>query len=482
MSLNDLFAEERKRRGLDNPAPPPPSSGNLALVNGDDPRAQRWVEAKVAAQLDEVRGAAEGTRNDTLNRVAYSLGRRVPAYLDEQHITAQLILAAHECGLDPVEARQTVRSGLTKGMSDPLPVTLSDSPTGGLADLVAGPVTVATPRASTADADQSTFDSEAEDAALRLLMRERVQPLDWHELWADDSEEEWIVEPILPARRLVALYSAPKVGKSLLMLELAAAVARGVPVLGMTPDRARRVLYIDFENDPKADIRERLQAMGVGPGDLDGLRYFSFPTLANLDSDRGGKELMALVAEHACEVVVVDTVSRSIAGEENENDTWLAFYRHTGLRLKQAGVALIRLDHSGKDETKGQRGGSAKSGDVDAVWRLSRVTEDTYRLDCEAARMPVTERVLVLHRKQGPLRHTVDAEGRKAAWDVQVRELVEALERHDVPKDFGRDKARQVLKEHGVKARNAPLSAALKRRSEPVPDWRGQVVGEDLSP
>ena len=51
--------------------------------------------------------------------------------------------------------------------------------------------------------------------------------IDWHALWADDSEEEWIVEPLLPARRLVALYSAPKVGKSLLMLEIAVGVSRG---------------------------------------------------------------------------------------------------------------------------------------------------------------------------------------------------------------------------------------------------------------
>jgi hypothetical protein len=56
--------------------------------------------------------------------------------------------------------------------------------------------------------------------------------------------------------------------------------------------------------------------------------------------------------------VVIDTVSRAIDGEENSNDTW----------LNQLGIAMIRLDHSGKDETKGMRGGSAKSGDVDAVW------------------------------------------------------------------------------------------------------------------
>src|SRR4051812_11972811 len=54
-----------------------------------------------------------------------------------------------------------------------------------------------------------------------------VQPIDWQELFAqEDADEEWIIAPLLAARRQVALYSAPKVGKSLLLLEIAAAVAR----------------------------------------------------------------------------------------------------------------------------------------------------------------------------------------------------------------------------------------------------------------
>ena len=36
---------------------------------------------------------------------------------------------------------------------------------------------------------------------------------------------------------------------------------------------------------------------------------------------------------------------------------------------------MVRLDHTGKDQTKGQRGGSAKYGDVDAVWKLTEVVK-----------------------------------------------------------------------------------------------------------
>lgn len=294
-----------------------------------------------------------------------------------------------------------------------------------------------------------------------------LERLDWHALWDDDSAEEWILEPLLPARRLIALYSAPKVGKSLLMLEIAVAVSCGRSCLGVTPDRPRKVLYVDFENDPRGDIRERLIAMGYGPDDLGNLDYLSYPTLGGLDTGTGGRTLLAAVDHFRSEVVIVDTVSRSVVGEENDNTTWLHFYRHTGLLLKQRGVALVRLDHSGKDATKGQRGGSAKSGDVDAVWKLSRVSDSVFRLDCEANRMPVTERVLVMERRTVPrLHHHVNPLGRIAAYDAATHDIVQVLDSVGVDVAAGRPAAREALRKAGIKTGNGPLAEAIKYRKD----------------
>lgn len=321
-------------------------------------------------------------------------------------------------------------------------------------------------------ADLVAFDAAAE--AMRVAEETRAQfpAIDWHALWDDDSEEEWIIEPLLPARRLVALYSAPKVGKSLLMLELACHISQGKQFLGSTPPRAFRVLYVDFENDPKADTRDRLKAMGAQPGDLGNLVMLSFPTMAALDSANGAEQLLAAVAAYRCEVVVIDTVSRAIRGEENENDTWLNFYRHTGLALKQAQVALIRLDHSGKDEAKGQRGGSAKSGDVDAVWRMSKVTETCFRLDCEAARLPITEKTIVIHRHTSPqLRHQVDAAGALAVWREKVTALTAWLDDNDVDDQAGERKVRELKKTSGMRVSNEVIAEVVKQRRSRLPTW-----------
>lgn len=458
-------------RAKPNPAPRP------AIVFGSAAPDTAYAASALDSEAQSVIDAAVGTRNDALNRAAFNLGQLVAGgALADSDVIDSLTHAARQAGLDEDEIGPTIRSGMRKGAESPRGVpatTTQDDVDSWLRSL---PVAV----------DPATGEVVSPDPeAVADAVRTNLPLIDWHALWADESEEEWIVEPLLPARRLVALYSAPKLGKSLLILELAVAVAKGVSVLGVTPDRPRRVLYVDFENDPKADIRERLQAMGYGPDDLANLCYLSFPNLAALDSERGGTELMAAVAAYECEVVVVDTVSRAIGGEENENDTWLAFYRHTGLKLKQAGVALIRLDHSGKDETKGQRGGSAKSGDVDAVWRLSRVADETYRLDCEAARMPVVEKTLVVHREVNPLRHRVDAEGRSAVNDIKDEAAYAALER---AVSFGLSpkakvtEIRKAVREQGFRGRHSHIDKAVEKYVIRVPQWRGTDLENDPCP
>jgi len=309
--------------------------------------------------------------------------------------------------------------------------------------------------------EHTPHNPEQADQVLQLrreYVLEHLPAQDWHALWLDDTEEDWIVEPLLPARRLIALYSAPKVGKSLLMLELAAAIASGRPILGTTPT-PRRLLYVDFENDPRTDIRERLRNMGYGPADLDNLTLLSYPNLASLDSEKGSQELMSAIEVYGAEVVIIDTVSRSIAGDENENDTWLDFFRHTGLKLKQAGVALIRLDHSGKDETKGQRGGSAKSGDVDAVWRMSKASDDLFDLVCEANRLPIAERSLTIRRLEEPLRHEVVSNGYRAKRD----ELLEDITNAQLPQDpnLTLNEIKTMLRSAGVSFPNGALTKSL---------------------
>lgn len=458
----------RAARLAREPDPPPrPLTVVGSTVPGD---TNTWAHAALHAEVERVRATPEGARNDALNTAAFSLGQIIGGCgLEEQVVVDALTDAGRAAGLSPGEVAATIASGITAGARTPryAPPRPEQAPIESWAP---------PPGRDPWDDPQGGAQAPAEPgsdaeltAAWEAKVKERFPALDWATLWADDTEEEWIIEPILPARRLVALYSAPKLGKSLLMLEIAVGIARGTPVLGVTPDRTRRVLYVDFENDPKGDIRERLQAMGERPEHLDNLVYLSFPMLSALDTAAGGAELMAAIGVYQCEVVVIDTISRAVAGEENENDTWLQFYRHTGLALKARGISLIRLDHTGKDETKGQRGGSAKSGDVDSIWRMSRVTDDTFQLECEGARLPITEKILILRREGNPLRHRVDPAGRSAAMrarEAAAAPLVDAMDKLDLPHDAGRRVAKKALDDALIPHGTSTLQTAIRLRKE----------------
>lgn len=305
---------------------------------------------------------------------------------------------------------------------------------------------------------------------LRLRETEvRFPRADWDQLFNGEAPgEEWILEPLISAGRQITIYSPPKTGKSLLMLEIAAALATGGDVLGCKPKRKYRVLYLDYENNVRGDVRTRLLAMGYGttPGELDHFVHLAFPSLlAPLDTIKGREGMDLLIDRYKPDVVVIDTVSRAVQGKENDNDTWLEFYKHLGLLLKHHGIALVRLDHSGKDVGKGTRGGSAKSGDVDAVWRLSVVVKDrTYQLEMEDGRFEVETKVLILERKIDPLRHEVTGTD---VMDAQVKKMVAELDALEVPLNLGRDKVREVYK---PKASQTVLTKAISVRKA-----RGQV-------
>jgi hypothetical protein len=144
----------------------------------------------------------------------------------------------------------------------------------------------------------------------------------------------------------------------------------------------------------------------------------------------------------------------------------LGFYRNTGVRLKAAGVATIRLDHTGKDHTKGMRGGSAKYGDVDAVWAMTRLTDTTFHLECTANRLPITEKELTITRHPEPLHHTVNTGGRRAALDAKRLDLQRALDELFGPgvKPTFREAA-AALREVGHSCSNEFLSEVIHERA-----------------
>jgi putative DNA primase/helicase len=83
-------------------------------------RRQRYAAKALAREIRAVHQAQEGTRNDTLNKAAFSLGTLVGGgHVDRSFVEKALLEAASVIGLGQSEARATIRSGLGSGLQHP---------------------------------------------------------------------------------------------------------------------------------------------------------------------------------------------------------------------------------------------------------------------------------------------------------------------------------------------------------------------------
>lgn len=288
--------------------------------------------------------------------------------------------------------------------------------------------------------------------------------VDWAEFWAADHDEtEWLLEPLFADGRAHALYAQAKTGKSYLVLAACAALATGQAFLNHPGGEPVHVLYVDYEMTPQ-DVRERLEEFGYGPSDdLSHLHYALLPSLPPLDTEEGGQALLEAAQAVEARFVIIDTTSRAISGEENDNDSMRAFYRCTGLLLKQQAIGWMRLDHAGKDASKGQRGASAKNDDVDIVVRLERV-DGGQRIIATHRRMgwyPEHTDVAVVHGEDGVTRFT---NPQAEMWPEGTTEVAALLDELDVPLAATKNWACAVLRDADQGRRAALVAKALRWR------------------
>jgi archaellum biogenesis ATPase FlaH len=296
--------------------------------------------------------------------------------------------------------------------------------------------------------------------------------IDWSTFWTHTTtEHDWLIDPIIPRGRAVALFAPAGEGKSELVLALACqAAVKGVSVL-----------YLDFEMTT-ADLMDRLYDMEYGPEtDFSNLHYILHPAIPTLDTAEGGQALAQLAEERDADLIIIDTFMRIVSGPENDADTVLNYDLHTGRLLKGAGRTVLRIDHSGKDVTLGARGTSAKRDDVDLIWRLQR-REGGVRLKAEKRRMGWIPEYVDLTRGEFPVTYGEVP----ATWPEGTKRLAALLDELEIDPQLGRPAVRQILKEHGETAKNSLLSAAIKYRKEyhhqlvivPDMDSRGQRRGQ----
>jgi len=99
---------------------PTPATAARQIPAPGTPQATPYALAALREETAIVATARPGTRNDTLNRAAFSLGQLVAAsLLPASAVMTALADAAARCGLPGNEADRTIRSGMASGARHP---------------------------------------------------------------------------------------------------------------------------------------------------------------------------------------------------------------------------------------------------------------------------------------------------------------------------------------------------------------------------
>lgn len=300
-------------------------------------------------------------------------------------------------------------------------------------------------------------------------------PVIWAELADEEFELVWLVDGLWPTGKHLHLFAAHKTGKSLISLHIAVSLAMGKDPFTGSPIQPHDVTYIDKEMT-RQDLQERLFDMGLTQamkqGGLDKLHYHFYPNIGYLDTVEGGGRLMQWVDKDGSDVVIIDTLSRVVKGEENSNDTYKNFYNYTGAALKANGIAMLRLDHEGH-QVGHSRGASSKADDVDLVYHL-KMMDTGLMLEMKFSRISYVRKTITLAQGADVLDFTsTDLK----SWPAGTVDRAKELDSLGVPDGLSLRKTQKWLREHDYTVgRTEVLSAAIKYRNERV-DMPGLGVG-----
>ena len=157
-----------------------------------------------------------------------------------------------------------------------------------------------------------------------------------------------LITQVLPESGFTVIYGAEGIGKSLVALSMALAVAKGEDWLGVfkVPKKAN-VLYLDKEN-VMSTIVSRVRAMGKAPKNM---YWLKSPEQFQLNDAKGGLSefalaLTTLVEEKKIKLIIVDSfVDLMVGNESSSQDTQLFF---TALRQLFPDIAVVVLHHENK--------------------------------------------------------------------------------------------------------------------------------------
>ena len=164
----------------------------------------------------------------------------------------------------------------------------------------------------------------------------------------------WVVKNLVPERHPSTIFGAGGEGKSFIAMDLGIAVADPGTADWLSCDvQTAPVLYFDFELDWEVQAR-RAYDLAAGRGldrPPDNLLYMS---ALGARTDTAFRTAADTVRQHGVRLVILDSIGPAMMGDAEASKDVLGFFRDRIDPLREAGAAVLMVDHQSK-LIKGER-------------------------------------------------------------------------------------------------------------------------------
>lgn len=204
-------------------------------------------------------------------------------------------------------------------------------------------------------------------------------PIQSADMLSAQRPTSWLIKGVLPAADLVVLYGASGSGKSFVLLDMLASVARGEPWRERKSRKGRcLILAAEGAGGYGKRITALCQQRQLDATTLD-IGVVTVPP--NLMEREDIMELvLAVAAIGGVDVIAIDTFAQATPGaNENAGEDMGLAIRNCRVLHDATGATIILVHHAGKDLHRGSRGWSGIRAAADAEIEVSRDEVSGYR-------------------------------------------------------------------------------------------------------
>lgn len=341
---------------------PPPRAASTARQG--EAIGPAYARAALKGEIEAVRTAPEGTRNDTLNKAALALGGLVGGgSLVRSDVEAALRDVALAVGLDAREIEATLRSGLEAGIAKPRRGALH-RPT-------------VTSRAAV-KGKPNTDENDDETPVLRRASDVKRRPLLW--LW----------DQRIPKGKPSLLAGHAGLGKTLLASDMAARYSKGTPWPDGAPCEIGNTIILSGEDDAEDTLCPRLLEAGADLDRisfLDGVRWRDPDTkeiqISAVQLDRHIAVIREAIDRVQAGLIVFDPVASFLGRtDDHKNAELRALLSALATVARETGCAVLCITHlrkAGGLAIHAAVGSLAYGAAARAVWAVVRDPQDAER-------------------------------------------------------------------------------------------------------